>query len=325
MTESLLILATSYGVPLCTYNIFDMDMEQKRVPALFWDKGTLKEAVTSLPSFTEFQFGRQLELESEALKLRKQWLQKHTVITDNPAVPKEALSMILMKSELSVYAIPTYSITSAAQLQGLCKIIPHAILKPSGGKKGIGVMRIHKNGDLLTMEEKEKQWVLNEHTWASYLNFIKENRMGRPILQPRLDFSLDERHAVDFRLLVARGGNGDWQTVAIYPRIGASHLVSNVAQGGYIGDTTDILRTIAGDEEPKLLAQLERIARELPVLVQSHRSAPITALGIDVGIDRSTLQPYILEANSRPSTKLHLWLLAQTKIQYYHYLLCGSK
>ena len=321
LTKYLLILSSAYGVPLCSYNLFDLNLEQQTTPAIFWCKGSLEERQTALPAFSEFQFSRTLADVNEGFKQRMQWLREHTSITDNPAIAKEHLSQAMLRSAFSIYAIPTYRVTTMPELRNLTKIIPNAIIKPSGGRKGIGVMHVHCSGTELTMREKEKCWTANDDTWSAYVQFLSENRMGVPIIQPRLDFSLDDRHAVDFRLLVARGGSGNWETVAIYPRIGATRLVSNVAQGGYIGDAMEVLETIAPGKASELMELLEYIATELPELIQSYRQAPIAALGIDVGIDRGSLQPYVLEANSRPSTKLHAWLLAEKKTQYYKYLL----
>lgn len=205
------------------------------------------------------------------------------------------------------------------------KIFRHCIVKPIGGRQGRFVSRIDYDGNVTFIENANGKEELTPTRWDEYLADLKRFGFGLPLLQPRLDFSLDENHAVDFRLLVARGGSGSWEEVDIYARIGATKFVSNVSRGGYISDAESILAQIAENRADELLATLHSIAAKLPVLIQQHIDRPISCFGIDVGIDRSTLQPYVLEANIFPGAKYHSWQLAHKRVQYYQYLLKNAQ
>lgn len=326
LTRSLLTLCSAYDVRACSYMLNEMDTATGTVHAVFWAKGSFVDAEVNIPSFSDFRFVSRSLKGQPLMEQKWNYLRENTTVVDNTGVPKEYVPQIMMRHALSVYAIPTYRVQTLQQLRQLLSVIPNAIIKPSDGRKGIGVRRILRSGSDLIMEGRNSFQKIDESSWADYLQNLEGAGIGSPILQPRLDFSLDEQHAVDFRLLVARGGTGDWETVAIYPRIGAGTLVSNIAQGGYIGDCAEILSAIAGNQgkAAELMEELRYIAVSLPPLIQNYRTAPIAALGIDVGIDRESLRPFVLEANTKPSTKLHTWMFAEKKVQYYKYLLSNN-
>ena len=321
LTRCLMLMGKAYGVPICTYALSDIDMETGTANAVFWREGTTVKKTVPCGGLVDLQYSRILLPPDGDLREKNEWLVARSTIVDNSGIPKKQLSQILMSSPLAAYAIPTYAVSTPEQVEALCAVIPNAIIKPSGGRKGKGVNYILQEGGRFFLKNKDSCTPLNSETWKEYLQYLNENSLGSPILQPRLSFCLDEKHALDFRLLVARGFTGNWETIDIYPRIGASPFVSNVAQGGYIGDTWEVLQSIAGDAAEQLLSELNMIARELPVLIQENCPAPITSFGIDVGIDLSSMRPFILEANTRPSTKLHTWRLAEKKVHYYKHLL----
>lgn len=321
ITRCLMLMGKAYGVPICTYALSDIDVESGTAEAVFWQEGTTVKKTVVCGGFIDLQYARTLLPQDGDLREKTDWLAARGTIVDNSGIPKKQLSQILIGSALSAYAIPTYTVSTPEQVKALCSVIPNAIIKPSGGRKGKGVNYVLRDGDQILLKDKDCCKQLNTETWKQYLQYLSDNNLGSPILQPRLSFRLDKEHALDFRLLVARGFTGNWETIDIYPRIGASTLVSNVAQGGYIGDAWEVLQSIAGDTASQLFSELKMIARELPALIQEYCPAPITSFGIDVGIDLESMRPFILEANTRPSTKLHTWRLAEKKVHYYKYLL----
>ncbi len=320
----LLVLGRAYEIPVYAYNISDIDpsKENPTVPAQFWNGREMAVREIEVPVYSECMV---LPKKEQALPYISSniydWLTEHTLKTDNPGINKSHLPQILLPTAFSPCIIPTYEPGSYENLLTLGRIVPRAIVKPKNGRKGMGVLHVDKDGRYLQVQTKDGIQALTEEFWDSYRQTLERNRLGVPILQPRLNFTLDAAHALDFRLLVARGGNGDWQTVDIYARVGSSSLVSNVSQGGFICTAQEALETIAKDRAEALLETLHVLAAEIPPLIQSYRKKPIACLGLDVGIDRDTLQPYLLEANTLPGAKYHLWPLSEVKVQYYRYLL----
>lgn len=323
-TKCLLKLAYAYNVSVCCYSIFDIDItcDDPDIPALLWNGEDYVSVTVKLPPIADCVYP--LKAPSVLSKVgqdRADWLLSRTLQVENKGVSKHLLMKILMASPLAQYAIPTYDVQSPEQAVHFTKMFGKAILKPSGGHLGLGVYRMHCKDGLCQIDTADGIRTFDQAAWEDYCHLLKDNLLGMPILQPCLDFTLDQNHAVDFRLLTARSANGNWETVAIHAKIGATSLVANIARGGYYCDAMDVLPLIAGDRAQELMDQFIMLAREIPPLVQRYREMPIASLGIDVGIDRGSLQPFVVEANTYPGTQIHLWQLAECRAKYYIHLI----
>lgn len=320
--QELLLLCSAYKINACVFSplLIDYTRSSPLIPVQYWDGTAFRQAIAPVPQIIDCRFNPRGKKRADWLQPERQrWLLEHSTVADR-GITKEQLSQGLMRSPLYALAIPTYRLTEYGDLLQYAKMFRHCIIKPFGGSLGRCVARVDYDGDALFMESEDSLEELTPKRWEAYLATLQPN-FGLPILQPRLDFTLDAEHAVDFRLLVARGGSGLWEEVDIYARIGATKLVSNISRGGYISDANSILTQVAGERADELLSALHSIAEKVPILVQQYVNRPISCLGIDVGIDRNTLQPYVLEANTFPGVKYHSWQLAHKHVQYYQYLL----
>lgn len=321
--QELLLLCSAYKISACLLSPLSIDytLSSPLAPVQYWDGTAFQQAIAPVPKILDCRFYPFSKKATAWLQPELQhWLLEHCAVADR-GIPKELLSQVLMCSPLYALAIPTYRLEKYDELLQYAKMFRHCIIKPDGGRQGRCVSRVDYDGDVLYIESANGIEELTPTRWEAYLAALNHSNLGLPLLQPRLDFSLNAEHAVDFRLLVARGSSGLWEEVDIYARIGATKLVSNVSRGGYISDAESILAEISGEHADELLATLHSIAAELPKLIQQYVDRPISCLGIDVGIDRNTLQPYVLEANTFPGAKYHSWQLAHKRVQYYQHLL----
>lgn len=326
--KEILLLCSAYKIDACVFSpiLIDYTVPSPQIPVQYWDGTAFRQAIAPVPKVIDCHFKLQHRTTAAWLQPERQrWLLERSAIADQ-GILKEKLSQILMCSPLYPLAIPSYRPKEYEELQQYAKMLRHCIVKPVNGRQGRDICRVDYDGDVLSIESADGIEELTPSRWAEYLATLTRDGFSAPLLQPRLDFSLDAEHAVDFRLLVARGASGLWEEAAIYARIGATRLVSNVSKGGYISDVESILEEIAGSRADELLSELHRIAAELPVLMQQYnKDRLISCLGIDVGIDRQTLQPYVIEANTRPGAKYHSWQLAHKRVQYYQYLLKNTQ
>lgn len=248
-----------------------------------------------------------------------------SVLTEYGALGKLQLSRLLQKTpELAKYAIPTFDLHSFEEFLNYARLLKRSIVKPAAGRKGRYVYRIADlDGKIHFLRDDDKK-IVTQAVWDEYFSNLRKAKYGFPILQPQLSF-LFEGRPVDFRLLVQRSGTGEWEKVAIYARIGESDTVSNLAQGGFVADPMTTLASISPGREEELYQELEYLCLAVPKLIQSKLEKPVACLGIDVGIDCDTLQPYVIEANTFPGTKYHTWDLAHKKVQYFKYLIDKQK
>ncbi len=323
IVRPLLLLSAAYHVPVYFYNAANIDPERENplVPGFFWNGASMETKEIEVPIYSENMMFRQKHIASRYLNEDQyNWVLRHTKMTDSAGINKQDLPRILLSSPYAECAIPTYFVSSYEKLQALAQVMPVSIVKPSGGRLGLGVLHLDLKDGVLMCRSSQKTRPMTPEVWQEYLEYLSKNKFGQPIFQPRLNFTLDDRHALDFRLLVARGANGDWETVSISARIGSTNLVSNVARGGFACGAMDALTIIAGDKAETLMDKLRQLTVDLPRLIQSHCKNTITSIGFDIGIHRDTLQPYLLEANTNPGTYL-VWELSEVRVQYYGHLL----
>ena len=263
ITRSILQYAVVYQVPVVAISFPHLmnHFHGKELIADFWNGESIASFETSLPQIldSEYNFFTQKNLQQYGAEFTE-WLKKRDILVQT-SVKKEAIPQILLPTRLFPYLIPTWSISSYPQLLRQLTFVKDAVLKPSGGRQGKGISKLSRQNDgSVILQDITGQHILTEAVFLKYLTAIREQHLGDALLlQPFLDFSLDETHAVDFRLLRHRGISGEWEEAATYARIGASSLVSNISQGGYIADAKEILYQIAGDNAEDIYKEIMRL------------------------------------------------------------------
>lgn len=319
--DALLKSAYLYGVPAFLYNISDI-FEYTRtgeITALYWDGGEYHTCKTDLPMFTEFYSGTST--------IRKffpeqfQWLSDNTIFTDDMGLPKFEFQMKMQKSELFQYAIPTIPVFSYHELFHATAGLSKAFLKPIGGRKAKGVMSLQPSDGKLLYATPEACGVLTEAIFNDYYSADSSEGV-QLLLEPCLNILNDDGRAVDFRCLVSLNGEGKWQNVLTYARIGGSDVASNFSHGGSLNFAVDVLEQMTPGHGEEKLAEINEVALMVAGFVQKESPNRVSWLGLDICVDRPSNQIYVIEANSKPGTKLvGPWPLALVRAQYFKYLL----
>lgn len=323
--DTLVKAAFLYGVPVYIYEISGINVykETGQIPALYWNNGEYHKCMIDLPKYTE------VCCSTNAIKRlfpsEVGYLLENTKFTDMNGLIKYKLQCKMLLSELSQYAIPTILIHSYEELLISAKMFPSSFLKPAGGRKAKGAMRLdHKDGALL-YSTPEGSGVLSKETFVKYYSDAGYQENSPLLLEPCLNILNDEGRAVDFRCLVSLNGEGKWQNVLTYARIGGSGVASNFSHGGSLNFAEDVLEMLIPGHGAEKLEEINRVALKVAEFVQKEAVNPVSWLGLDICVDRPSNQIYVIEANSKPGTKLvGPWPLSLVRAQYYKYLLSQS-
>lgn len=324
--DALLKAAYLYGVPAYIYNISELiDYKQNgKIRALFWNSGEYCERYIELPKYTEIYCG--------IVSLRARYpeetsiLKELTAITDDTGLFKFDFQRKLLFSELSQYAIPTILIKSFEELISNASMFPISFLKPYGGRKAKGAMRIEKKNEMLCYSTPEGSGVLTREVFVEYYTAAGFNENSLLLLEPCLNILNDEGRAVDFRCLVSLNGEGKWQNVLTYARIGGSGVASNFSHGGSLNFAEEVLETLIPGHGAEKLEEINRVALQVADFVRKESPNPVSWLGLDVCVDRPSNQIYVIEANSKPGAKfVGPWPLAIVRAQYFKYLLSQAE
>lgn len=322
LTEALLKTCYEKQISACTYLLTELCTDTATAPALVWDGAQYCQCTVSVPPISECRFSPDSNPRAKRLCPEKlEWLRAHTFVTDGDGLLKSELMQCILASEHYAYAIPTYPVHSYREALFYTSLLKRCILKPSGGRKGLCVISLlGRNGQAVVFDGKTEQ-PFDEEYWKAYRVELSAQSLGAPILQPRLNFTLDDARALDFRIWTIKGGSGSWEIAKISACIGGNPLISNIAHGGELADASEVLKELSAENAARFTEEFGRIAVEIPRLIEAQKSKQLSCFGIDVGIDRDTMQVYVIEANTMPGAGFYAMELADKKTDYYRYLL----
>lgn len=320
--DALLKAGYLYQVPVYIYDLNDIESYKQsgRIRALYWDGGKYSAADIDMPKYTEIYCsvsGMKRKYPNEY-----KWLRENTLFTDCIGLLKHDFQHRLLLSDLSQYAIPTLIVNSYEELQRFAPMFPNAFLKPCNGRKAKGAMKLMTRDQTLYYSTPEGSGLLTPDIFFAYYAHAGFKESSPLLLEPCLNILNDEGRAVDFRCLVSLNGEGKWQNVLTYARIGGSGVASNFSHGGSLNFAEDVLEMLIPGHGAEKLEEINRVALQVAEFVQKESKNPVSWLGLDICVDRPSNQVYVIEANSKPGTKLvGPWPLSLVRAQYFKYLL----
>ena len=308
-------LASQYNICFFYFTPKAIDVKRKTIQGIFWENGEYVEKETAYPDIVDDHFNG--EFKSKYLEVYNELSQSCYLIYKYLG-SKAKIHKYLAKSGLANYLIETYNYENA-NIDELIDNYKQIIIKPNNGSKGNNIYRLGKENDLyiLQIDDMQHQLTIEDFKSEYSARFTSDY-----IVQPYIKSVTNAGNPFDIRIDVRRGKDGKWTMLKMYPRIGNKKLItSNLAQGGYIADIKDFLRSEFGDNDKKVYNELVEISKNLPSIIQKNYSREIDSLGIDVGVNRINNELKFFEINSFPGNKYFYFEAAEVKIQYYEYLI----
>ncbi|UFJ59728.1 YheC/YheD family protein [Brevibacillus sedimenti] len=211
--------------------------------------------------------------------------------------------MLSKSPELAAWIPPTEILTIAA-LREMLVTYGAAVIKPSAGTHGAGVVRIVPtlNGfEIVGRDRKNEPFSRTIRTAQGLKSFIASFTAGRTFLvQPYLSLHAPDGTPFDVRVLVQKNGLGTWEITGKAVRLGDKRSITSNLHGG--GKAVPLGPFLAQHYQPEVQTRIEqeidRLATELPPYLEKVHGR-LVELGIDVGIDTAG-NVWIIEVNSRP-------------------------
>ncbi len=296
-------LCYANGIDAVCFCKNDTDFENKTINAYLWTKDGLKREVTQLPVLLEYGTG---------VEYRKFFRENSTII-DDFNLSKKAINDLLLNTEFANTVIPSLCTAISQKVLNFSMMWKETIVKPLKGARGEGIIsvRLNANGNYVFTDKQKELGVFTQQEAIEFLENLYTDK--KPVIvQPRMNFTNKDGYIMDFRVNVSKNGKGEWETIFILPRTSRGSIVSNISNGGYASELLPTLNADYGENAEKVRAQLNRIATKLPPIVEEASACNMLSLGIDVGFDYETLNPYIIEVNYVP--QVHF----KGNLQYYY-------
>ncbi len=290
------VAAKAYGADFVYITPKDVDIRNKKINGRTYVDG---KWVRSLMEYPDVIDNGENFLNTDAGKE----LAAKVPYTNHRLGGKEVVCGILDAApELREYVIPYEIITSPEAGIEFIRSAGSAVIKPVLGSSGKGVLMVTARAEsAYEISHDSHQEMMTRDGLLAMLTATMRGK--KHIIQKYICSRTPSGIPYDVRVHTCRGMDGLWKTAKIYARLGINkNVTSNVAGGGAIADARDLLENSFGGEGVKLYEEILRIRDVLPDVLQRYYAHPLSALGIDIGIDRGG-KVYIFEVNAGPGSK----------------------
>lgn len=250
------------------------------------------------------------------------YLNRNSILSPNQfgIISKDKLQRKLLESgKVNYLAIPTSKISNFNDLLDYVIRFKKVVVKPKNGLQGknVYVLKVKDNDFLLGLQKSEEK-VTQEQLQIFYEESLHNKGY---LIQKYISSTNIHGDPYDCRIHLEKDGQGEWKVLRNYIRIGIGQkVVSNINQGGGIGDLKPFLQSNFPSDWKKVRSRIRKIGKVLPYEIEKVLDNKFSTMGIDVGIDKGG-NPYVFEINSYPIVSPVLADVAMTRAEYYKYVL----
>lgn len=166
-----------------------------------------------------------------------------------------------------------------------------AYIKPIYGSQGMGILKIDTIGDqfMLHYSKKDDNSEQYINIQREFNEFLRRNlRSEKYIIQRTLTLTSSEERTIDFRLILVKDGNGQWNDIGLIARHGVKgNITSNVSTGGSAEKAEITFKNVfhlSDDEASNLRNKMSIIGKEAALGLEKS-GISCGNLGIDMAID----------------------------------------
>ncbi|MGZ9583248.1 YheC/YheD family endospore coat-associated protein [Paenibacillus marinisediminis] len=302
------------GLNVFVFTPQDVNEQSRRISGQFYNFDNARWVRKSTP-FPDMIFDRcRLQNSYRFEQLRRfRSKHRHLAFLNRPLRNKWIIYQALQElPDIQQHLPKTKLYSSISDVERMMKTEPIIYLKPINGTGGRGILRLErlKSTKLQVYVQGRDRYrriiIPQRMTWTQLaLKLASWNAKGRYLFQQGIALNLSNGRVHDYRMLVQKNGEGQWEVTGCAGRIGAAKsITSNLHGGGEAIKMNTLLRQWVGSEE-KMLA-VKDTAGQIGIKIASFLEAKYGALlelALDLAIERSG-KIWLLEVNPKPSREV---------------------
>ncbi len=225
----------------------------------------------------------------------------------------EMYSWLIQDTSLCAHIPPTILYTKPEDIFYFLNEHTSIYVKPICGYKGIGIIKIYKNNNIISALFKQDDEIVKaefDKMDDAHIFFGNYLTPGGYIIQKMLDISFEKNQVVDFRLILMKDQYGEWIDLGVFGRIGSpDSIVSNRSGGGKVEKASFVLKQIYEFSDNEALVyrtQMSAIAEEAAKALDKL-GLVMGRYGIDLAIDKNK-NIWLIEMNhTNPNDEIGLY------------------
>lgn len=299
------------GINVMVFSPEDVSHDRKKIYGLFYSSGR-RRWLRKWSPFPDVIYDRCRNQATTRFYQLKQFRSKYPNLTylNRPLANKWGMYQILYQNETIRPHLPfTEKFTSFQQVNKLLKRKKVLYLKPSNGTGGRGIIRIRKvENNLVTVEGRDagRRIIPYQRITLQQLNnkFISWPLRARYLIQQGIDLSIGDGRVHDYRLLMQKNGEGNWELTGCAGRIGPRKSITSNLHGGGTAISMDRLleRKFSSSRSGEIKQTIEQLGHNIAQYLEK-KFGKLCELGLDIAVDPHR-RVWLLEVNPKPSREV---------------------
>ncbi|MGI6357637.1 MAG: YheC/YheD family protein [Bacillota bacterium] len=235
---------------------------------------------------------------------------------------------LLRRDETGNSHLPeSHPLTNLSQVPRMLQRYPMVYLKPNGGSKGIGIVKVNRlpgGRYSISYRKGHRNYQLTSSSWAEAQHLVRRGMNPRSyVIQEGLRLARYRGRPFDVRVTLYKDGNGKWIPSGPAAKIaGRGSITTHVHNGGYVVPLSRALNHAFGDQAELVYEKIKQASVEIAQAVERVTNLELGELGLDIGVTANG-RVAMFEANSKPGRTIFSPRFARDERRRSLFYLCG--
>ncbi|NOV01269.1 YheC/YheD family endospore coat-associated protein [Paenibacillus planticolens] len=246
-------------------------------------------------------------------QMLKAFRNRHAKLTflSRPLANKWSMHKILSENEsIRSYLPVTVRFSSVQELLKFLKKHKLVYVKPKSGTGGRGILRIEQlDHDLYLLQGRNQQrTIITPYRASEKQLLVKLHSLKLSpdyVVQQGIQLKLRDGRVHDYRLLIQKNGQGEWEVTGCAGRIGPQRSITSNLHGGGSAVSQDKLlayRFASSEKTETIKQEMNSFAYMLADFLET-KFGKLCELGMDIAVDPRG-EVWLLEVNPKPSREV---------------------